>query len=76
MRTNIFAVVLVILGIMMFVYTGIDFITTKKVVDLGPIKIDRAEDHPVHWSPIVGAVMLVAGVAVLIRGRKGERSRA
>jgi len=34
MKRPTVGIALVILGIMMFVYTGINFITTKEVVDL------------------------------------------
>lgn len=70
MKTSTVGIVLVILGIMMFVYTGIDFITKKRVVDIGPIKIDKEENHPIQWSPIVGVVLIVGGIGLVIRGRE------
>jgi len=70
MKTSNVGIVLVILGILMFVYTGIDFITKKRVVDIGPIKIDKEENHPVQWSPIVGVVLIISGIVVVLRGRK------
>ena len=70
MKTSNFGIALVILGIMMFVYTGIDFITNKRVVDIGPIKIDKEESHPVQWSPIVGVVLIVGGIGLAVRSRK------
>ncbi len=70
MRTSTFGVALIILGIVMFAYTGVDFITTKKVVDVGPIKIDKEENHPIQWSPIVGIVLFIGGIVLVVRGRK------
>jgi len=70
MKTSTFGIGLIILGIMMFAYTGIDFITKKRVVDIGPIKIDKEEDHPIQWSPIVGVVLIVGGIGLAARGRK------
>lgn len=70
MRTSTFGVALIILGIIMFAYTGVDFITTKKVVDVGPIKIDKEENHPIQWSPIVGIVLFIGGIVLVVRGRK------
>ena len=64
-----FGIGLVILGIMMFVYTGINFITTKKVVDIGPIKIDKEENHPIQWSPIVGVILVLGGIGLVIKGK-------
>ena len=70
MKASTFGIGLIILGIMMFIYTGIDFITKKRVIDIGPIKIDKEEDHPIQWSPIVGIVLIVGGIGLVVRGRK------
>ena len=72
MKSSTFGITLVILGILMFVYTGIDFITKKRVVDIGPVKIDKEEDHPIQWSPIVGVVLIVGGVSLVVRSRKDK----
>jgi len=70
MKASTFGIGLIILGIMMVAYTGIDFITKKRVVDIGPIKIDKEENHPIQWSPIVGLVLIVGGISLVVRGRK------
>jgi len=70
MKTSTVGIVLVILGIAMFAYTGIDFITNKRVVDIGPIKIDKEENHPVQWSPVVGVVLVIGGIVLVLRGKK------
>jgi len=70
MKGSTFGIGLVILGVMMFIYTGINFITKKRVVDIGPIKIDKEENHPIQWSPIVGVVLVVGGIGLVLRSRK------
>ena len=67
---KIIGICLVAIGIIMIVYTGFNYVTTKRVVDLGPIQIDKKENHPVQWSPIVGVVLLVGGIAVIILDKK------
>lgn len=62
-------IVLIIIGLIMIIYTGFNYITTEKVVDLGPIKINAEKNHPVKWSPIVGVVLLVGGVVVVVTGK-------
>jgi len=62
-------IVLVIIGIIMIIYTGFNYVTTEKVVDLGPIKINAEKNHPVQWSPIVGVVLLVGGIVVMVTGK-------
>lgn len=70
MQTKSLGIVLVIIGVIMIVYTGFNYVTTEKVVDLGPIQINAEKNHPVQWSPIVGAVMLVGGVILLVIDKK------
>ena len=64
---------LVIIGIIMIIYTGFNYVTTEKVVDLGPVKINAEKNHPVKWSPIVGVVLLVGGIVVLVTDKKNSR---
>jgi len=54
----------------MIIYTGFNYVTTEKVVDLGPIKINAEKNHPVQWSPIVGIVLLVGGIVIVLSDRK------
>jgi uncharacterized membrane protein YdcZ (DUF606 family) len=70
MQSRTTGIVLIIIGILMIAYTGFNYITTKRVVDLGPIKINKEENHPVQWSPIVGVVLLVGGIFVFARDKK------
>ncbi|MGQ7870362.1 hypothetical protein [Sunxiuqinia sp. sy24] len=63
-------IVLIVLGIMMMVYTGFNYVTKENVVDLGPIQINAEKNHPVQWSPIVGLVLIVGGIVVVAVDRK------
>jgi uncharacterized membrane protein YdcZ (DUF606 family) len=63
MRT--IAIVLIIVGALMMVYTGFTYITEKNVVDIGPLEINKEEKHPVRWSPIVGALLLLGGIVII-----------
>ena len=59
-----FGILLAIAGIIMMVITGFNYVTQKKVVDIGNIKISKDENHSVEWSPIIGGILLVAGVVI------------
>lgn len=70
MKTKTLGIALIVIGIIMIAYTGFDFVTTEKVVDLGPIKINQEKNHPVQWSPIVGVVLLVGGIVITVTDKK------
>jgi len=62
------------LGILMTVITGFTYVTKEKVVDIGPLEVQKEEYHPVYWSPITGIVLVVAGVVVLAISRQKRTS--
>ena len=70
MQKRTTGIILIIVGISMIIYTGFNYVTTEKVVDLGPIKINSEKNHPVQWSPIIGVVLLVGGILVMVTGKK------
>lgn len=58
--------ILIIIGILMFVLGNVTFTRKEKVVDAGPIEIDRKEKKTIKWPNYAGAVIVVAGVIVLL----------
>jgi len=69
MRSRPLGAILIILGIVMMAYTGFNFVTREKVVDIGPLEIEKKQNNPVRWSPIVGLVLLIGGVVVLVSSK-------
>lgn len=65
-------ITLIIIGLVMIAYTGFNYVTTKKVVDLGPIQIDQKTNHPIQWSPVIGVVLLVGGIVVIAIDKKNR----
>ena len=63
-------IVLVALGIVGLIYGGVSWTYRDKVVDAGPIEITQNKTKSLPLPPIAGAIMLVAGVVVLMRGNK------
>lgn len=65
-----FGIILIVVGGLMTVFTGFNIITKKEVVDLGAIEINKEEKTPVYWSPVTGGILLVAGIVVVLIGRR------
>ena len=70
MKTKNIGIGIVILGILMIIYTGFNYVTTEKVVDIGPMEMSMDKNHPVQWSPIVGVILLVGGIVIVAIDRK------
>lgn len=63
-------IVLLIIGLVITLVTGFDFITKKKVVDIGSIEITTDDKHGFEWSPFVGFGVLLAGGVFYFLGAK------
>lgn len=68
MKTKGVGIALLVIGILMTIYTGFNYVTTEKVVDLGPIQINKEQNHPVQWAPIVGVIIIVIGGILVVKG--------
>jgi uncharacterized membrane protein YidH (DUF202 family) len=65
-------IVLIIIGIVMMVFRSFNFTSEKKVADVGPLQINKEENHTVNWPLYTGIVVTVAGVVVLLVGNKNK----
>lgn len=65
-----FGIILIIAGIALMVITGINVTRKEKVLDLGKVEINKETTTPINWSPILGGVLLVGGIAVLLTSKK------
>jgi uncharacterized membrane protein HdeD (DUF308 family) len=68
MRT--IGIVLVIAGILMLVFRGINFTTEKEVVDLGPLEINKKERKSVNWPLYAGIVVTLAGIVMVVADKR------
>ncbi len=67
---KIFAVVLIVLGVISLAYGGITYTTREKVLDIGPIEATAERHRTVPLPPIIGGVALVAGIGLLLMKSK------
>jgi len=63
-------IILVVLGLIGLAWGGFTYTTRESVVDIGPIHATREKTHTVPLPPILGAVALIGGVALLVAGKK------
>jgi hypothetical protein len=61
-------IVLVVLGALALAYQGITYTHREKIIDLGPIHATADEQKTIPLPPILGAIALVGGIALLVVG--------
>jgi hypothetical protein len=62
----------ILLGIIGFISGGVSFTHQKKVVDAGPIQINKNEKETFPISPILSTVALIAGIGLVVVGSKAR----
>lgn len=66
-----FGVILIALGLIGLIWGGVNYTTRETVVDIGPIHATRDQEHNLPLPPVVGAIVLLAGVVLVFTGKKG-----
>ncbi|MDT8416093.1 MAG: hypothetical protein RQ735_12055 [Flavobacteriaceae bacterium] len=66
-------IIILAIGLLITIFTGFNFVTKKKVVDIGELQITQNKNHSIGWSPIIGVAVLVAGLGIYLYG--SEKSR-
>ncbi len=68
---GILGIVLIVAGILLLAWGGIASFTTKEnVAKLGPLEVNKENEHRVPVGPIVGGVCIAGGVIMLVAGSK------
>jgi uncharacterized membrane protein YidH (DUF202 family) len=63
-------VVLVILGALMLAYRGLSWTRHREVLDVGKFEATVKEKKEIPFSPVVGLLVVGAGVALLYGSRR------
>lgn len=69
---GILGAVLIVLGVGALFFGHFNYADTKPVVKLGPLQINSQEDHTVWIPTAAGVVIVLAGVALVMTGRRSS----
>lgn len=70
MKIRWLGALLIVAGSLMIGSGSFNFTTKKEVLDLGKVKIEQEKDHTITWSPVLGIVFFLSGVAIFLFSRK------
>ena len=62
---KILGIVLIVVGILMFVFGNVTFTRKEKVVDAGPVEINKKEKKTIAWPNYAGAIAVIGGIALV-----------
>ncbi|HEX3666930.1 MAG TPA: hypothetical protein VHU23_17035 [Rhizomicrobium sp.] len=64
-------ILLVMIGVAALLFGHFEYSDTKPVLKAGPLQVNATEQHSVDIPLIAGIVILVAGVGLIVAGRRG-----
>jgi hypothetical protein len=61
---------LLVIGIVMIIIKGFSVPVEKKVIDVGPIEVNKTENKWIGWPTYAGAILAIVGVVLVVAGKK------
>jgi len=55
------AIIIILIGLGLTVFTATTFFTKEKIVDIGALEITTNKPHHLNWSPLIGISVMVIG---------------
>ncbi len=62
--------ILIVIGIVMVLIRGFSVPVKEKVVDVGPIEVNKTENKWVGWPTYAGGILAVIGVVLVVADKK------
>ena len=61
-----------VIGLLVTIFTGINFVTQETVVEVGNFEVTQQEERSLDWSPLWGIGMIVLGLIIFLAGGKKQ----
>jgi hypothetical protein len=62
--------ILIVIGIAMILIKGFSVPVEKKVIDVGPIEVNKTENKWIGWPTYAGGILVLAGVVLVVADKK------
>ena len=63
-------ILLIVIGAVMLIWTGITYTKKKKIIDAGPIQVSVDQKETIGWPPYLGTILLIGGIVIVIVDKK------
>jgi uncharacterized membrane protein len=63
-------VVLIIIGVVMLAYQGFTYTTREKVLEVGPVEVQKETRKTIPLPPLIGGLALAGGIVLVIMGAR------
>ena len=70
MDTKTTGTIILFIGLVMTLYSGFNYVTREKVLDIGGIEITKDKEYTSNWSPFIGIGVMAIGGVVFLSGKK------
>lgn len=71
MNTKNLGIVVVVIGFFMLVYTGFHYVSSQKLIDFGPIQINKARNNSLYLTFAISILVIVGGLIIVkVAGKK------
>lgn len=70
MNAKTIGIIIMVIGLAMTLYTGFNYVTREKIVDIGGIEISADKNKTVSWDSFIGVGIMVIGGVVFLAGKK------
>jgi hypothetical protein len=67
---RILGMILIVIGVIMFIITGISYTTEETIIDAGPIEVSAEKENQINWPPYAGGAALISGLVLVALSRK------
>ena len=68
---TIFAIVLIVAGIVGLIVENVTWTEKKEVVDIGPLEVQSREEKSIPIPTIAGVIAILVGVGLIVVDRRG-----
>lgn len=64
--------ILIAIGIIMILIKGFSVPVEKKIIDIGPIEVNKTENKWIGWPTYAGGILAIVGVVMVVSGKKNN----